>query len=170
MQSSIPAFAQAVNDNERLLVIIPVLARTPEDAKSLWRAVESVRPVPVVVIDDGSPAALKPRTRRGLDRDDSQECSHQKEQHHVLLLRHSRNLGPGAARNTGWTTALRLGATSVLFMDADCEGSAAWARGMARLQRAHGPCLLGGITRAEGTDCVSRFHDLMGTLNPRTLA
>ncbi|GAA0478038.1 mycofactocin biosynthesis glycosyltransferase MftF [Streptomyces olivaceiscleroticus] len=73
------------------------------------RAAPETAPLPVLVVDDGSrdPAALAAAAAR----------------HGAILLRHPRNLGPAAARNTG----LRHAATPyVAFLDSDVAPGPGW--------------------------------------------
>ncbi len=85
----------------------------------------------------------------------------------VLVHRLPANRGPAAARNVGLLAAAALGASVVLFLDADCQPAADWVAAMLAAQAA-APGLVGGCTVASrpGTP-VGMFHDAFGTLNGR---
>ncbi|MCX4090830.1 mycofactocin biosynthesis glycosyltransferase MftF [Nocardia sp. alder85J] len=94
-----------------LTVVIPVLDR----ADMLTRCLDALGgDYPVVVIDDGSAdaAAITAATDRP----------------GVTLVRHDRNQGPAAARNT----ALRVVRTELIaFLDSDCVPEPGWIDGLA---------------------------------------
>lgn len=163
------------------VVVIPALVSGDADVRRLRAAVHSVFPHPVIVVDDGSKPPIKIECLRhsplpedgkdpGATSPRDKPAATRRELQVVHLLRNCKNLGPGAARNSGWVAAQSLGASIVLFMDADCQGSPAWVREMVALHASRDPCIIGGITKAIGTDWISRFHDQMGTLNPRILS
>lgn len=94
----------SVGDATRCCVVVPVL----DNPDGLDRLLSGL-PGPAVVVDDGSTDAAAIRTVA--------------ERHGAHLLRHERNLGPAAARNTG------LAATTgelVAFVDSDCQAPADW--------------------------------------------
>ncbi|HEY8481799.1 MAG TPA: mycofactocin biosynthesis glycosyltransferase MftF [Spirillospora sp.] len=86
-------------------VVIPVHGRADE----LERCLAAVKGVPVIVVDDGSP--------------DPAPLRRAAEAHGARLVRHPRNRGPAAARNTG----LRLVETPLAaFVDSDCRPVDGW--------------------------------------------
>lgn len=86
-------------------VVIPAYRRAGE----LERCLASVAGVPVIVVDDGSP--------------DPGPLRRVAAAHGARLVRHARNRGPAAARNTG----LRLARTPfVAFVDSDCRPAPGW--------------------------------------------
>ncbi|MWA03779.1 mycofactocin system glycosyltransferase [Actinomadura sp. LD22] len=86
-------------------VVIPAYERADELARSL----EAVGDVPVIVVDDGSP--------------DPEPLRRVAEAHGARLVRHARNRGPAAARNTG----LRLVRTRfAALVDSDCRPMDGW--------------------------------------------
>ncbi|MEU2349695.1 mycofactocin biosynthesis glycosyltransferase MftF [Modestobacter sp. NPDC049651] len=98
-------------DPAQVTVVVPVKDRSDALARLLaaLRADPDTAGCPVVVVDDGSadPAAIAAAA-------DSPG---------VRLLRHERNRGPSAARNTG----LRVVDTpAVAFVDSDCEPRPGW--------------------------------------------
>ena len=93
-------------DPKDIFVVIPAYGESKVIGRTLAPLIQSG--YQVVVVDDGSPddteAAL-----RGLP---------------IYYLRHSINLGTGAARQTGMTFALRKGAEYVVHFDADGQHDA----------------------------------------------
>jgi mycofactocin system glycosyltransferase len=86
-------------------VVIPAFGRTDE----LERCLAAIKDVPVIVVDDASP--------------DPEPIRHAAAAHGARLVRHRRNRGPAAARNTG----LRLVNTPfVAFVDSDCRPEDGW--------------------------------------------
>ncbi|MEW2359420.1 mycofactocin biosynthesis glycosyltransferase MftF [Spirillospora sp. NPDC029432] len=86
-------------------VVIPAYGRPAE----LEATLATVEGVPVVVVDDGSPDPGPLRRAAAA--------------HGARLVRHDRNRGPAAARNTG----LRLAGTPfVAFVDSDCRPMDGW--------------------------------------------
>jgi mycofactocin system glycosyltransferase len=86
-------------------VVIPAYGRADE----LERCLTAVKPVPVIVVDDGSP--------------DPEPLRRAAAAHGARLVRHGLNSGPAAARNTG----LRLADTPfVAFVDSDCRPEEGW--------------------------------------------
>ncbi|WP_346048457.1 mycofactocin biosynthesis glycosyltransferase MftF [Actinomadura chokoriensis] len=86
-------------------VVIPAYGRAGE----LERCLASVAGVPVIVVDDGTPDPGPLRRAAAA--------------HGARLVRHDRNRGPAAARNTG----LRLAETPfVAFVDSDCRPAPGW--------------------------------------------
>ncbi len=83
-------------DDLDVTIVIPVL----EDEPGVCRLVESLRGVPVIVVDDGSMVPLSLKTPG------------------VTVLRHDTPRGPGAARMTGLDAVTTA---NVLFVDADVE-------------------------------------------------
>lgn len=93
-------------------IFAPVSAVIPmfNSAATIERALESVAaqslpPQEVIVVDDGSD-----------DMSASIVEQWSKSKIDVILIKHSRNLGPSASRNTGWDLAT---GTYVAFLDAD---------------------------------------------------
>ncbi|MFD0690593.1 mycofactocin biosynthesis glycosyltransferase MftF [Actinomadura fibrosa] len=86
-------------------VVIPAFGRAAE----LDATLAAVKGVPAIVVDDGSP--------------DPEPLRRAAEAHGARLVRHARNRGPAAARNTG----LRLARTPfVAFVDSDCRPEHGW--------------------------------------------
>ncbi|GAA2446149.1 mycofactocin biosynthesis glycosyltransferase MftF [Actinomadura vinacea] len=86
-------------------VVIPAYDRADE----LERSLAAVKGMPVIVVDDGSP--------------DPGPLRRAATAHGALIVRHPRNRGPAAARNTG----LRLAETPfVAFVDSDCRPEDGW--------------------------------------------
>ncbi|MGI5224591.1 mycofactocin biosynthesis glycosyltransferase MftF [Actinoallomurus sp. CA-142502] len=86
-------------------VVVPAYGRAAE----LARCLAAVQGVPVIVVDDGSP--------------DPEPLRRLAAAHGARLVRHPRNRGPAAARNTG----LRLAGTPfVAFVDSDCRPEDGW--------------------------------------------
>ncbi|MFA1541854.1 mycofactocin biosynthesis glycosyltransferase MftF [Actinomadura monticuli] len=86
-------------------VVIPAYGR----AEELDAALAAVKGVPAVVVDDGSP--------------DPGPLARAAGAHGARLVRHDRNRGPAAARNTG----LRLVETEfAAFVDSDCRPEPCW--------------------------------------------
>ncbi|TDD66492.1 mycofactocin system glycosyltransferase [Actinomadura darangshiensis] len=86
-------------------VVIPAYGRAGE----LDAALTAVKGAPVIVVDDGSP--------------DPEPLRRAADAHGARLVRHDRNRGPAAARNTG----LRLARTPfVAFVDSDCRPVPGW--------------------------------------------
>lgn len=86
-------------------VVIPAFGRADE----LERCLTAVKGQPVIVVDDGSP--------------DPEPLRRAAEAHGARLVRHARNRGPAAARNTG----LRLVETPIAaFVDSDCRPAPGW--------------------------------------------
>ncbi|MFG2248119.1 mycofactocin biosynthesis glycosyltransferase MftF [Spirillospora sp. NPDC048823] len=86
-------------------VVIPAYGRAAE----LERCLAAIADVPVIVVDDGSP--------------DPEPLRRAAAAHGARLVRHPRNRGPAAARNTG----LRLvGTPLAAFVDSDCRPGAGW--------------------------------------------
>lgn len=84
-----------------LTVVIPVLARDDDAHRALAALVQSLAPLHVVVVDDGS---RRPVTLDG-----------------AVVLRHDAVRGPGAARNTGLA---HVETSVVAFVDADTHVTA----------------------------------------------
>lgn len=92
-----------------VVAIVPAYGRP----RLLDRCLASIGPVPTVVIDDGSPdptAIARVAARRG-----------------ARVVRHDRNSGPAAARNTGLAVT---DAPLVAFLDSDCVASPGWLDGL----------------------------------------
>ncbi|GAA0566890.1 mycofactocin biosynthesis glycosyltransferase MftF [Actinomadura livida] len=86
-------------------VVVPAFGRADE----LERCLAAVKGVPVIVVDDCSP--------------DPGPLRRAAEAHGARLVRHPRNRGPAAARNTG----LRLVETPfAAFVDSDCRPGDGW--------------------------------------------
>ncbi|MFB9837520.1 mycofactocin biosynthesis glycosyltransferase MftF, partial [Actinoallomurus acaciae] len=86
-------------------VVVPAYGRADE----LARCLAALKDVPVIVVDDGSP--------------DPEPLRRVAATHDARLVRHPRNRGPAAARNTG----LRLADTPfVAFVDSDCRPEDGW--------------------------------------------
>nr|UPI48961.1 mycofactocin system glycosyltransferase [Micromonospora sp.] len=86
-------------------VVIPAFGRPDE----LDATLTAVKGLPAIVVDDGSP--------------DPAPLRRAAEAHGARLVRHARNRGPAAARNTG----LRLARTPfVAFVDSDCRPEDGW--------------------------------------------
>ncbi|TDC68049.1 mycofactocin system glycosyltransferase [Actinomadura sp. GC306] len=86
-------------------VVIPAFGRPDE----LERSLAAVKGLPVIVVDDHSP--------------DPGPLRRVAEAHGARLVRHDRNRGPAAARNTG----LRLVETPLAaFVDSDCRPACGW--------------------------------------------
>jgi mycofactocin glycosyltransferase len=93
------------SEPHNVTAVIPAYDRADE----LERCLAAVKGVPVIVVDDGSP---DPRPLRRVA-----------EAYGALLVRHPRNRGPAAARNTG----LRLVDTAfTAFVDSDCRPEEGW--------------------------------------------
>lgn len=89
----------------RVVVVVPAHDR----AELLDACLRSLQGVAVLVVDDGSrEAAAIQRTVAA---------------HGATLVRHARNRGPGAARNTGLAAT---DAPIVAFLDSDCTATPAW--------------------------------------------
>ncbi|MFB4317005.1 mycofactocin biosynthesis glycosyltransferase MftF [Actinomadura sp. 21ATH] len=86
-------------------VVIPAYGRPGE----LEGTLAAVGGVPVIVVDDGSPDPGPLRRAAAA--------------HGARLVRHDRNRGPAAARNTGLRAA---GTPFVAFVDSDCRPEAGW--------------------------------------------
>ncbi len=93
---------------EDVAVVIPAYGR-PDRLAVCLATVVGGHQVEVVVVDDASPdgEALRAVVERSGTR----------------LLRHDTNLGPGAARNTGWHATT---APLVAFVDSDCAPEPGW--------------------------------------------
>lgn len=102
--------AHAAAESSVITVVVPAYGRTA----ALDRCLDSLRSSPVLVVDDGSPdsaAVAATATGRG-----------------ARLVRHAKNRGPAAARNTG------LRETSgelVGFLDSDCTADPGWLDALA---------------------------------------
>ncbi|GHB60048.1 putative glycosyltransferase [Streptomyces umbrinus] len=86
-------------------VVVPAFGRPAE----LHRCLASLRGLPVVVVDDGSPDPGPVRVAA--------------ETHGARLVRHDVNRGPAAARNTGLALA---GTPLIAFVDSDCRPEDGW--------------------------------------------
>ncbi|GGK59699.1 mycofactocin biosynthesis glycosyltransferase MftF [Streptomyces flaveus] len=86
-------------------VVVPVFGRPTE----LHRCLASLRGLPVVVVDDGSPDPDPVRVTA--------------ETHGARLVRHEVNRGPAAARNTGLAL---VDTPLVAFVDSDCRPDNGW--------------------------------------------
>jgi len=154
------------------VVVVPCYARTAKEVTELSLTVASALAsgAPhVVVIDDGSrwPAPLVPL------HDDR-----------VHSIRHTTNLGPAAARNSGIRAARALAAelgrsppSCFILLDSGCiadppsspGGPDGWYAAHIRHQ-AQQPGLWSGETFAAGNGSIDRYHDVMGTLMGPPLA
>ncbi|MGP4028755.1 mycofactocin biosynthesis glycosyltransferase MftF [Actinomadura sp. 3N407] len=102
MAHPVPAPRRGPHD---VTVVIPAYGRASE----LERCLAAIADVPVIVVDDGSPDPAPLRRAAAA--------------HGARLVRHPRNRGPAAARNTG----LRLVETPlVAFVDSDCRPGGGW--------------------------------------------
>ncbi len=106
-------------------IVIPV----HRDADVLERCLESLRPegLPVIVVDDASPA------------DDAARIAKAAAAHGARLIVHEENQGPGGARTTGFEAT---DAPFVAFLDADTEASPDW---VSRLRRVFDDPLVGAV-------------------------
>ncbi|WP_436791602.1 mycofactocin biosynthesis glycosyltransferase MftF [Yinghuangia sp. YIM S10712] len=86
-------------------VVVPAYRRADE----LGRCLTALAGLPVIVVDDGSP---NPTALRDVA-----------DAHGAVLVRHSANRGPAAARNTGLALAR---SPFVAFVDSDCRPEAGW--------------------------------------------
>jgi mycofactocin system glycosyltransferase len=106
-------FAYPIHDASALspiTVVVPAYGRTA----ALGRCLDSLRDTPVLVVDDYSPDSTAVATTAAAGG--------------ARLVRHSQNLGPATARNTG------LRETSgelVAFMDSDCTAEPGWLQALA---------------------------------------
>lgn len=97
------------------ILLIPAYNEEARIAAVLTRAHAALPDYDVVVVDDGSA-------------DDTGELARQ---HAATVLRHPFNMGYGAALQTGYKFAVRLGAELVVQMDADGQHDPADAPGLA---------------------------------------
>ena len=140
---------QTDSQESLIFVVIPAFIRSSEELRELQKAVNKMSVLPkerIIVVDDGSPITIR-------------LCN-------CKIARHSLNLGPSAARNTGISVALEQGATSIAFTDADCIPSSDWVSAHASLQHSS-PGIWAGRTVASENDLVSQFYNHVGTLMPR---
>jgi len=141
----------------RPVVVMPTLTSNEHQLAKLRVAIESVLLAggTLILVDDGSPMDLRPLCKAGEP---------------VLLVRHDKNLGPGAARNTGVRVATQLlNPSFIAFTDSDCKVDKAWLWRHAERQLRY-PGVWCGQTAALQPGTVGRYHDLMGTLNGRRLS
>lgn len=134
-------------------VVIPTLTTTAEQYAKLEAATQSVVSAggTLVLVDDGSPLNLSPLA----------------DNESVILVRHAANYGPGAARNTGARVAMELFSPQfIAFTDSDCRVRSDWLYQHSKYQSEQ-PGIWSGQTAALGTGLISRYHDIMGTLNGR---
>ncbi len=91
----------------KIYIIIPLYNEHRRGVKTIERVLE-VCTFPIIVVDDGST-------------DMSYEMLNNRysENKRVILLRHIINLGKGAAMKTGAEMAWKMGAETIIFIDAD---------------------------------------------------
>lgn len=92
-----------------VVVIVPAFGR----ARLLERCLRSIGPIPTVVVDDGSA--------------DASAIARVARRHGARVVRHDRNEGPAAARNTGVAVT---DAPFIAFLDSDCVASPGWLDGL----------------------------------------
>lgn len=132
-----------------LAVIIPALVKTSQEVEMLQNSVDAIgTDAVVIVVDDESSYSLESLLTG------------------CIVIRHPKNLGPAAARNSGTSLALQLGATAIGFTDVDCLPDSEWAKAHASLQAAD-PGIWAGRTVAANPGLIADFHDYTGTLMPR---
>ncbi len=126
----------------RVTVVVPARGR-PE---RLERCLASLGPTcPVLVVDDASP--------------DPQTIETVCQSHGTALVRHSRQGGPAAARNTGMAATT---SELVAFLDSDCEVSPGWLHHLVRTMQdpvvgAIAPRVV-GTSRVDPTPCRTPGH------------
>lgn len=91
---------------ERVSLIIPAFNEGSRIADVIEPALDNQSIAEVIVVNDGST--------------DNTECV--VSNYPVVVLNHDINLGKGEALHTGYSRAKELGATSLLFLDADLYG------------------------------------------------
>jgi glycosyltransferase involved in cell wall biosynthesis len=132
--------------------IIPAYVKNSAEISQLERAVLSVQNQVdlVLIIDDASPIFSI--------------SLENVEKTHIYKL--CENAGPAAARNAGLKICQILKVDHILFLDSDCVADPNWASFMiGKLKQ--GSMAVGGLTKALGSDHVSLYHDVFGTLNGR---
>lgn len=92
-----------------VVVVVPAFGR----ARLLERCLRSIGPIPTVVVDDGSA--------------DASAIARVARRHGARVVRHDRNQGPAAARNTGLAVT---DAPFIAFLDSDCVASPGWLDGL----------------------------------------
>jgi glycosyltransferase involved in cell wall biosynthesis len=129
--------------------IIPAYVQNSTEISQLKRAVLSVQNQVdlVLIIDDASPMVIE-----------------NVEKAHIYKV--WENAGPAAARNLGLKICQILRVDHILFLDSDCVADPNWASFMIRRLK-QGSMAVGGLTKALGSDHVSLYHDVFGTLNGR---
>lgn len=129
--------------------------------RSLERAVRSVLAsadsapgeVEIILVDDCSPIPIEEALRARLS------------DPRLTVLRHAKNRGPAAARNTG---IARAKFDLVLFTDDDVVVDRAWVERLARYLRDAPPRVagVGGRVRAMGADIFSQYFEYHHILDP----
>lgn len=106
-----PGRAADGTDVTDVTVVVPFLGPADELAATLAALAASGHDGPVLVVDDGTPAAGAAAVAEVARRSGAR------------LVRHEVNRGPAAARNTGWR---RAETAVVAFLDGGCRPGPAW--------------------------------------------
>lgn len=138
------------------IVVIPTLVRSLSDKLKLLKAINSIfknKDVTIIIVDDGSTLNIMDLSL--ID--------------NVVLVKHFENYGPGAARNTGIEVSLKyFNPIFISFIDTDCQVDSNWLNVHSESQLKN-PGIYCGQTVGLMNDKISRYHDMMGTLNGRSI-
>ncbi len=118
--------------SERFCVIVPHYHHVAQLEGYLPRLLAAG--LPILVVDDGSPAAAQDRLRRLL-------AGHPG----VELIERARNGGKGAAMLTGMRTALSQGYSHAVCVDADGQHDAGDVRRLCRAGASHPDSIISGL-------------------------
>ena len=142
---------------DKNIIIIPTLIRSIKDKNKLINAVNSILindNIMIIIVDDGSPAI---------------NINNYIKSNNVIIIKHFENYGPGAARNTGIEFALdNFNSKFIAFIDTDCQIDYDWIEIHEKYQTKSGGIYC-GQTISINNDLISNYHDIMGTLNGRSI-
>tara|TARA_Y100000389_G_C17468336_1_gene527813 strand:+ start:6206 stop:7171 length:966 start_codon:yes stop_codon:yes gene_type:complete len=137
------------NLNKSVVIVITALCNTVKSLNDLDCCISAIDvKYCIILVDDGSKVPI------------------QMKRENVIVIRHPQNLGAAAGRNTGMSIALKIGAKSVAFTDADCIPHPKWASIMEEQQQKE-PGIYAGITCASRISIIGKYHNSIGTLSPR---
>ena len=116
----------------KLCLLVPHYDHVAQFRKLLPALIETG--LPIVVVDDASPAGAAEDLVRLLDQCDGQ----------ITLVRHEQNQGKGGAVTTGLVTALEAGYTHALQIDADGQHDVACIESLRTLSAQHPDAIICG--------------------------